>query len=317
MKKAVVTGCSGFIGSHVCDYLLKKNYYVIGLDNLSTGNKKFNAKAKFSNNFKFYKIDLLNDKIDKYFKKVDIVFHLAANADVRFGLNHRSKDIEQNIIVTQRILECIVKFKVKKIVFSSTGSVYGEAKNIPTSENTAFPIQTSLYGASKLSAEGLISAYSEGYDLQSYIFRFVSILGKRYSHGHVFDFIKNLKRDPSKLVVLGDGTQRKSYLNIEDCVSGIFKSLVFFNKKINIINLGTNEYSNVKNSIKIICKIMKIKPKIIYTGGKRGWVGDNPFIFLDTKKIRSSGWKPKYNINESIKITANYLLNNLWLLKRD
>ena len=317
MKKAVVTGCSGFIGSNVCDYLLKKNYNVIGLDNLSTGNKKFNTKATFSKNFKFYKIDLLNDKIDKYFKNVDIVFHLAANADVRFGLNHRNKDIEQNIIVTQRILECIVKFKVKKIIFSSTGSVYGEAKNIPTSENTAFPIQTSLYGASKLAAEGLISAYSEGYEFQSYIFRFVSILGERYSHGHIFDFIKNLKRDPSKLVVLGDGTQRKSYLNIEDCVSGIFKSLDFFKKKNNIINLGTNEYSSVKNSIKIICKIMKIKPKIIYTGGKRGWVGDNPFIFLDTKKIRSCGWKPNYTINESIKITADYLLNNLWLLKRD
>ena len=317
MKKAVVTGCAGFIGSHVCDYLLSKNYNVVGLDNLSTGNKKFNSEALFNKNFNFYKIDLLNDKIDKYFKNTDIVFHLAANADVRFGLNHRSKDIEQNIIVTQRILECIVKYKIKRIVFSSTGSVYGEATNIPTNENTAFPIQTSLYGASKLSAEGLISAYSEGYDLQSYIFRFVSILGERYSHGHVFDFIKNLKKDPSRLVVLGDGTQKKSYLNIEDCISGMFKSLFFFKKKINIINLGTNEYSNVKNSIKIICKIMNIKPKIIYTGGKRGWVGDNPFIFLDTKKIRSCGWKPKYTINESIKITADYLLNNLWLLKRD
>ena len=190
-----------------------------------------------------------------------------------------------------------------------------ERQQVPTKENAPFPIQTSLYGASKISAEGLISAYCEGFNFKSYIFRFVSILGRRYSHGHVFDFVKQLKNN-KKLNVLGDGNQRKSYLNINDCINAIYKSLNYFNDKINIINLGTNEYLTVKESIKIICDTLKCKPKLFFKGGKRGWVGDNPFIFLDTKKIRKSGWKPKFTIKESVKITTKYLLDNQWILKR-
>ena len=163
MKKTLlVTGCAGFIGSHLVDFLLKKNYKVIGLDNLSTGNKFFLNFAFNKKNFKFIKIDLFNGKIDKYFKNIDTVYHLAANADVRYGLDHRKKDINQNIIVTYKILEAMKKHKVKKIMFSSTGSVYGESKQIPTKETAPFPIQTSLYGASKISAESIISAYCEG-----------------------------------------------------------------------------------------------------------------------------------------------------------
>ena len=317
MKKVLITGCSGFIGSHMCDQLLKKKIKIVGLDNLSTGNKKFLIEAKKNRNFKFYKVDLLKNNIDKYFDGIDTVFHFAANADVRYGLSNRKKDIEQNILVTQKILESMVKKKIKKLIFSSTGSVYGETKQIPTKENAPFPLQTSLYGASKVSAEGIISAYCEGYNLNSYIFRFVSILGERYTHGHVFDFVKQLKKNKKKLKILGNGYQRKSYLNIKDCISAILKSVKFFKKKINIVNLGTNEYSNVRNSVKIICKILKAKPKLIFTGGKRGWIGDSPFIFLDTKKIRSTGWRPKYSINKSIEITTKYLLNNPWLMKRN
>ena len=210
MKKTLlVTGCAGFIGSHLVDFLLKKNYKVIGLDNLSTGNKFFLDLAMKKKNFKFVKIDLFKDKIEKYFKNIDTVYHLAANADVRFGLNHRKKDINQNIIVTYKILEAIKKNNVKKIMFSSTGSVYGESKQIPTKETAPFPIQTSLYGASKISAESIISAYCEGYKIKSYIFRFVSILGERYTHGHVFDFVKQLKKNKNLLFVLGDGNQKK------------------------------------------------------------------------------------------------------------
>tara|TARA_B100001093_G_scaffold520093_1_gene612624 strand:+ start:2026 stop:2982 length:957 start_codon:yes stop_codon:yes gene_type:complete len=317
MKKTLlVTGCAGFIGSHLVDFLLKKKYNVIGLDNLSTGNKFFLNFALSKKNFKFVKIDLFNGKIDKYFKNIDTVYHLAANADVRFGLDHRKKDINQNIIVTYRILEAMKKNNVKKIMFSSTGSVYGESKQIPTKETASFPIQTSLYGASKVSAESIISAYCEGYNMKSYIFRFVSILGERYTHGHVFDFVKQLRSKKKSLYVLGDGNQKKSYLNIKDCVEAIYKGINYFDKKINIINLGTNEYINVKKSIKNICQVLKLKPKIIYKGGKRGWIGDNPFIFLDTKKIRSTGWKPKYSINKSVVITTKYLIKNPWLLKK-
>ena len=317
MKKTLlVTGCAGFIGSHLVDFLLKKKYKVIGLDNLSTGNKFFLKAALNKKNFKFIKIDLLKGRIEKYFKNIDTVYHLAANADVRYGLDHRKKDINQNIIVTYRILEAMKKHKVKKIMFSSTGSVYGETKQIPTKEDAPFPIQTSLYGASKVSAESIISAYCEGYDIKSYIFRFVSILGERYTHGHVFDFVKQLKKNKNLLYVLGDGNQKKSYLNIKDCIEAIYKGMKFFNKKINIINLGTHEYINVKKSIHNICRVLELKPKIIFKGGKRGWIGDNPFIFLDTKKLRNSGWRPKYTIKESIKITTKYLLNNQWVFKR-
>ena len=158
---------------------------------------------------------------DRYFKNVDRVYHFAANADVRFGLKHRKKDINQNILVTYRILETIKKNKINELIFSSTGSIYGEATQIPTKENSPFPIQTSLYGASKASAEAIISAYSEAYELKSYIFRFVSILGNRYTHGHVFDFIKKLKKNKNVISILGDGNQKKSYLHVDDCIRAI------------------------------------------------------------------------------------------------
>ena len=232
MKKTLlVTGCAGFIGSHLVDFLLNKNYKVIGLDNLSTGNKFFLKNAIKNKNFKFIKVDLLKQNIDKYFKDIDTVYHLAANADVRFGLNHRKKDINQNILVTYKVLEAMKKNKIKKIMFSSTGSVYGETKEIPTKENSQFPIQTSLYGASKISAESIISAYCEGYNFKCFIYRFVSILGERYTHGHVFDFVKKLKKNPNKLEVLGDGNQKKSYLNVNDCIKAIYISMKFFKKK--------------------------------------------------------------------------------------
>ncbi len=315
-KKILITGCAGFIGSNLVDFFLKKNIEIVGLDNLSTGNIKFLHNALKNKKFRFYKKDLFKSEISNYFKNINTVYHLAANADVRFGLKHTKKDIDQNIIVTHKVLEAMRKNNVKKIMFSSTGSVYGESSQIPTKEDAPFPIQTSLYGASKTSAEGLISAYCEGFNFKSYIFRFVSILGERYSHGHVFDFVKQLKNNKKKLYVLGDGNQRKSYLNIFDSINAIYKSMNYFNDKINIINLGTNESLTVKESIKIICDTLKCKPKLLFKGGKRGWVGDNPLIFLDTKKIRKSGWRPSFTIKESIKITTKYLLDNQWILKR-
>ena len=315
-KIAIVTGCYGFIGSHLTELLIKKNYFVIGLDNLSKGRKNFleNINKK---KFKFFKVDLLKNNLNKYFKNADVVFHLAANADVRFGLMHRDKDIKQNIIVTHRILEQLIKNKIKKFIFASTGSVYGDTKEIPTKETASFPIQTSLYGASKISAEAIISAYSEAYDVRCFIFRFVSILGERYSHGHVYDFIKQLLKHPKYLEVLGDGNQKKSYLHVEDCVNGIWKSINFFNERVNIINLGTKEYITVKESINIICKLLDLNPKFYYQGGERGWVGDNPFIFLDTKKINLTGWKPKHTIKKSVENTVEYILKNKWILKKN
>jgi UDP-glucose 4-epimerase len=204
---------------------------------------------------------------------------------------------------------------IKKIAFSSTGSVYGEAKIIPTPEDAPFPIQTSFYGASKLAGESLLSAFAEGFDFQVWIFRFVSILGERYSHGHVYDFYKQLLNNPTKLSVLGNGKQRKSYLYVGDCIDAIMVAIEKSNEKVNIFNLGTDEYCEVNDSIGWISEYLKLKPFLTYTGTERGWIGDNPFIFLDTKKIINLGWKPKFTIKEGIIKTIQYLENNPWLFK--
>lgn len=309
--RVLITGVAGFVGSNFLDYLLSKGHHIVGVDNFSTGKREFIENATFNSNFTFLKFDLLDlGDLKKATKNIDIVFHFAANADVRFGLQHPGKDLQQNTIVTFNVLEAMRYNSVKKIIFSSTGSVYGEPNEFPTPENCAFPIQTSLYGASKLAAEGLIQAYCEGYNFQAWIFRFVSLLGERYSHGHVFDFYNKLRLDPNKLEVLGDGTQKKSYLYIKDCINAVMIALEKSNQKINIFNLGNYEYSQVKDSVKWIIEYLGLSPEIIYLGGKRGWVGDNPFIHLDISKILNLGWKPKLDIKSGIIKTISYLIDN-------
>lgn len=313
MKK-IVTGCAGFIGSNLVDRLLDDGHEVIGFDNLSTGQLGFLKNALDNKKFEFVELDLYdNNNISDLFNGADTVFHLAANADVRFGTNHPRKDLEQNTIVTYNVLEAMRICKIKKIIFSSTGSVYGESPVIPTPEDGPFPIQTSLYGASKLAGEGLISAYCEGFGFQSYIFRFVSILGERYTHGHVFDFYKKLKLDPLNLEVLGNGMQRKSYLYVHDCIDAIFLALEKANEKINLFNLGVDGFCEINDSVEWICNEMNLKPTIKYSGGDRGWIGDNPFIYLDTKKIQALGWEPKISIKEGIIKTLDYFKQNDWI----
>jgi UDP-glucose 4-epimerase len=204
---------------------------------------------------------------------------------------------------------------IRRIAFSSTGSVYGETQVIPTPENAPFPIQTSLYGASKLAGEGLIQAYCEGYGFQGYIFRFVSILGERYSHGHVFDFYKSLQQNPNELRVLGNGLQRKSYLYVQDCIDAILLVIDKAQSTVNIYNLGTDEYCKVNDSICWITNQLGLAPKLNYTGGERGWIGDNPFIFLDCQKIHHLGWKPRLSIQEGVVRTLKYLQDNSWVLE--
>ena len=314
--KAFISGVAGFIGSNLADRLLEMGYYVRGYDNFATGQKKFISRALSNPKFDFIEADMLDkQKLSDSLSGIDIVFHLAANADIKDGLNNPVRDLEQNTIATSNILEAMRINNVKKILFSSTGSVYGEACVIPTPENAPFPIQTSLYASSKLACEALIQAYCEGYGFKSWIFRFVSVLGERYSHGHVFDFYKKLLDDPNNLLVLGDGNQKKSYLYVQDCIDAMLFSLENSKEKINIFNLGTNEYCQVKDSIKWIVRNLEINPKLNFTGGKRGWVGDNPFIFLDTSKINNLGWKPKLSINDGVIKTLEYLKSNKWLIK--
>jgi len=316
MKKVLVTGCAGFIGSSLVEKLLDKEIEVVGMDNLCTGQKGFLRIQVGNRLFRFLATDLLSlGDLKKAMNGCDFVWHLAANADVRFGLQHPGKDLEQNTQATFNVLEAMRANGITKIAFSSTGSVYGEAKIFPTPEDAPFPVQTSLYGASKLAGESLIQAYCEGFGFQSWIFRFVSILGERYTHGHVFDFYKQLRSDPSCLRVLGNGKQRKSYLYIQDCLDAMLLAVHKAKDKVNLFNLGVDGYCQVNDSIGWICREMGVKPKFEYSGGDRGWVGDSPFIFLDTKKIQSLGWKPTVSIEEGVLRTVRWLRENEWVLE--
>jgi UDP-glucose 4-epimerase len=314
--KALVTGCAGFIGSTLVDRLLENGHSVIGIDNFSTGQRRFLERALSNPNFTLFQINLLDlDALKNSFFGGDTVFHLSANADVRFGTDHPRKDLEQNTLATYNVLEAMRANAINKITFSSTGSVYGEAPIVPTPENGPFPIQTSLYGASKAACEGLISAYCEGFGFQSWIFRFVSILGERYTHGHVFDFYQKLRADPTCLRILGNGKQRKSYLYVQDCIDAIMLAIDKATDKVNIFNLGVDGYCELNDSIEWICQELSLNPALEYTGGDRGWIGDNPFIFLDTQKIQSLGWIPKVSINEGVIKTVQYLRENEWVFE--
>ncbi|CAN5495658.1 NAD-dependent epimerase/dehydratase family protein [soil metagenome] len=315
MPRVIVTGCAGFIGSTLVDRLLRADYEVVGIDDFSTGQRRFLELAAAHPKFRLIDGSLADkDRLKEWFEGAEFVFHLAANADVRFGTDHPAKDLEQNTIVTFNVLEAMRANGIRRIAFSSTGSVYGEAKVFPTPEDGPFPVQTSLYGASKLAGEGLISAYCEGFGFQAYLFRFVSILGERYSHGHVFDFAKQLRRNPAELHVLGDGKQRKSYLYVQDCVDAILMAIEKATDKVNLFNLGAADYCELNQSIGWICEALDVKPRLVYGGGARGWIGDNPMIFLDTARIRKLGWKPALSIEEGVKRTVAYLQQNAWLL---
>ena len=321
MERVFVTGAAGFIGSSLCDRLLAEGLFVTGWDNFSTGRKEFLEKARPNERFRL----IVGDNLDREGLRdamagSDFVFHLAANADVRFGLEHPEKDVQQNTVATFNVLEAMRLNGIKGIAFSSTGSVYGEAQVFPTPEDAPFPEQTSLYGASKLAGESLIQAYCEGFGFTGFIFRFVSILGERYTHGHVFDFVKKLLDDPTRLPVLGDGKQRKSYLYVQDCLEGILHIIRWApesapQKRCFTFNLGTSEYCTVTDSAGWICERLGVHPTFEFSGGERGWVGDNPFIFLDISRALQTGWKPKLAIREAVLRTASWLIENPGVLE--
>lgn len=315
--KAFVTGAAGFIGSNLVDRLLSAGHEVTGFDNFSTGFREFLEEAQANSRFRLVQGDLLDlDAVKRAIGDADFVFHLAANADVRFGPDHPRRDLEQNTIVTWNVLEAMRTSGARRIAFSSTGSVYGEPDVFPTPETAPFPIQTSLYGASKVAAEGMIAAYATAFDFKAYLFRFVSILGERYTHGHVFDFYRQLLAHPERLDVLGDGRQRKSYLYVQDCISAILMAAEKACAPVNVFNLGTNEYCEVNDSIGWITKALGLDPERRYAGGERGWIGDSPFIFLDCTRMRSLGWRPELSIEQGIIRTLEFLRANPWVLEK-
>ncbi len=329
--RSFVTGGAGFIGSNLVDALLAAGDNVVAYDNLSTGQMEFLDGARKEKRFEFVEGDILDDKsLTAAMACSDRVFHLAANADVRFGLNHPRRDLEQNTIGTFNVLEAMRTNNVRSIAFASTGSVYGEASVFPTPEDAPMPVQTSLYAASKLACEGLISSYAEGYGFHAQIFRFVSILGPRYTHGHIFDFYRQLEMDPTKLRVLGDGSQRKSYLAVEDCIAALLlvgnqaldgseqkhKRKTPTDGSVQIFNLGSEEYCRVLDSIGWITAALGVTPELLMTGGNRGWIGDSPFIFLETKRIRERSWSNQSSIQQGVERTVAWLKENPWIFQK-
>jgi UDP-glucose 4-epimerase len=310
-----VTGCAGFIGSALTERLLASGHSVVGYDNFSTGQEKFLTQAREWAEFRLVQADVLDSSVlTQSMHGSEFVFHLAANADVRSGAAHPRRDLEQNTVATHNVLEAMRQNGTRRMAFASSGSVYGESRVIPTPEDAPFPIQTSLYGASKAACEGMIAAYCAAFGIQAYVFRFVSILGERYTHGHIADFYRQLRDDPTTLRVLGDGRQRKSYLYVQDCIDAMLLALEQSDDSVNIFNLGHGSYCEVNDSIGWICELLDLRPRIEYAGGDRGWVGDNPFLLLDTGKIHALGWAPKLSIRRGVEKTLEYLRANPWIL---
>lgn len=321
-RHVLVTGGGGFIGSHVADRLLADGARVTIFDNFSTGLHEFVTRPE---RVKLVEADLLDqDRLNEAMRGVDFVFHMAANADIKDNFIEPRKCVEQNVVVTQNVLEAMRKAGARQIAFASTGSVYGEpdpppSQDNPTPEDAPFPVQTSIYAASKVASEGLLASYAQeppapGFSV--WIFRFVSILGPRYTHGHVYDFWHRLKRDPSRLQVRGDGQQQKSYLHVSDCVAAMFTAVEKARAPVNIFNLGHHEWLKVEESIRIIARTMKIDPRLEYSGGERGWPGDSPKILLDTRRIRALGWAPTKTIEESVVETLEFLIANPYVERR-
>jgi UDP-glucose 4-epimerase len=320
-KHVLVTGGAGFIGSHVADAVLAKGARVTVFDDFSTGFREFVPQGEgVRDRVTLVEADLLDARrVLDAMKGVDFVFHMAANADIKDNFAHPRKCVEQNVVVTQNVLEAMRATGTKQIAFASTGSVYGEPKVLPTPEDYAFPTQTSMYASSKVCAEGLLTSYAQAAPapaFQVWIFRFVSLLGPRYTHGHVVDFYRKLKDDPARLPVLGDGRQKKSYLHVADCVSAMLVAVDRAREPINVFNLGHTDWIEVKESIQVIVKTMGLSPRIEYAGGERGWPGDSPKILLDTKRIQALGWKATRSIEESVVETLRYLDTNAFALKR-
>jgi len=310
MRRVCITGGGGFVGSNLADRLSADGIDVVILDDFRTGRREFVAQALGRSNVRLLEADILDtETLADAIAGCDWVFHLQANADVRRGLEDPRRDLEQNTIATANVLEAMRTTGVAKILFASSGSVYGEPEVFPTPEDAPFPVQTSLYGASKLAGEGLIGAYVNGYDFTGVICRFVSLLGERYTHGHLLDFYCALKNDPARLCVLGDGHQEKSYLYVQDCISGLLHAAARHDddEGIHVYNVGADETLLVEDSVRLVSEHLSVSPTIDYAGGLRGWIGDSPLILLDTRRIRQLGWRPRLTIPEAVRRTLQWL----------
>ncbi|MEA1956733.1 MAG: NAD-dependent epimerase/dehydratase family protein [Euryarchaeota archaeon] len=326
--RRLVTGGAGFIGSHVVDRLMEreKNHEVVVLDNLSSGDENFITLHRGKQNFRFHKVDILHDDINPFFDGVEEVWHLAANPEVRIGAEDTRVHLEQNVIATYNVLEAMRANDVRRMIFTSTSTVYGDADKLPTPEE--YPtIPVSLYGASKLACEALIAAYCHTFNMRAGIYRFANVIGRRSSHGVIYDFINKIRSNPEELKILGDGNQTKSYIYVDDCIDAMVAGLKAnenanaweetgvegyptAKNRVNMFNIGTDDMTTVKRIAEIVCEEMRVspKPKLKFTGGKRGWKGDVPIMLLDASKLNELGWKQKYNSEEAVRKAVGDLL---------
>ncbi len=304
----LVTGGAGFIGSHVVDRLIEMGFDVIVVDNLSSG------RIDYVNDLaRFYRVDLAKDVdvLIEIFKRfdVEVVWHLAANPDVRVGSENPEEIYRNNVLATYNLLEVMRKSNVKRLVFTSTSTVYGEAKVIPTPEDHP-TIPISVYGASKVACEAMIASYCHTFDMKAWIYRFANVIGRRSTHGVIYDFITKLKRNPKELEILGDGEQNKSYIYITDCVDAMFQGLKA-GGDLNIFNIGSEDQIKVRRIAEIVCEEMGVSPVFKFTGGRRGWKGDVPVMLLSIERLKSLGWRPKYNSEQAVRMAVRDLLEEL------
>jgi UDP-glucose 4-epimerase len=314
MARVCITGGAGFVGSNLADRLCAAGVEVVIFDNFRTGRREFVADA-LAHGATLIEGDVLDvEALERAVDGCDWVFHLQANADVRRGFEHPLRDLELNTIATANVLEAMRMRGVSRIAFSSTGAMYGEPDVFPTPEDVAYPIQNSLYGASKVAGEGMISAYATGYGFTGVIFRFAAVLGERYTHGHLYDFYCGLKQDPTRLRVLGDGNQNKSFLYVQDCIDAMLTAARHHDGEAGafIYNLGTEETVLIRESARAVAEHLLLEPEFEYAGGRGGWLGDSPLIYLDTTRIRSLGWQPKLTIREGVMRTLAWLDVNEW-----
>jgi UDP-glucose 4-epimerase len=320
-----ITGGAGFIGSAVVDKLAKRNGITV-YDNLSTGKEEFISEHFGEKYFRFVKGDLLDvSKLAKEMRGHQSVWHMAANPDIRKGTASTMVDLEQNTLATYNVLECARRTDIKSFVFSSTSTIYGRANVIPTPEDYGPCLPISLYGASKLACEGLVSAYTELYGIKSWIYRFANIVGHRSTHGILFDLVQKLNKSPRTLEVLGDGRQRKSYLLVEECVDGMIYGFKHAKDRLNYFNLGARDQITVRRIVDILIEESHLKNvKVKYTGGESGWKGDVPRFLLSDKKMSKLGWKPKRTSEEAIREAARIVVKeslnkvpNSWLSVQD
>lgn len=312
-RKILVTGCAGFIGSHMVDTLLTMDNDVLGIDDLSAGKMEFMHQAYRSDHFHFVRRDLLHDDLEAFMKGIDVVFHFAANPDVRQGPSNTRTHFDQNITVTFKVLEAMRAQGVENICFPSTSTIYGEAEQIPTREEYGPLLPISIYGASKLSCEAMISSFAHTFDMRATIYRFANVVGSRSTHNVLHDFIRKLGQDPTKLEILGaePGTN-KSYVHITDCTTGMVHAATHAKLKADVFNIGSKDRLDVKEIADIVCEEMGLDDVAYeWTGGVRGgvgWIGDVKQMLLAIDKLESTGWHPRMNSADAIRRAVKEIL---------